>query len=65
MGRDDDFLVTFQPMPPLEHGRVYLALLASLEATLDRQVDLLELEAIRNPFSLAAIAADRTLMYGP
>ena len=49
---------------PLEHGRTHLALLASLEATLGRQVDSLELEAIRNPFFLAAIAVDRALMYG-
>jgi uncharacterized protein len=64
VGRDFDFLVTFKPMPPLEHGRAYFALLANLEASLGRKVDLLELEAIRNPFFLAAIAADRALIYG-
>ena len=63
VGRDYDFLVTFKPIPPLEHGRAYFALLVSLEASLGRSVDLLELEAIRNPFFLAAIAADRALIY--
>lgn len=60
---DYDFLVEFEPMPPLEHGRMYFALLESLEEALGAPVDLLELEAIKNPYFLKAIAQDRVLVY--
>jgi uncharacterized protein len=61
--RDYDFLVVFEPLPPLEHGRAYLSLWQALEATLHHKVDLVELEAVKNPFFLKSIEQDRTLVY--
>ena len=60
---DVDFLVRFQPMPPLEHGRAYFALLEELSLALNKPVDLLEDEAIKNKFFLESIAAHRKLIY--
>jgi uncharacterized protein len=60
---DYDFLVVFEPMPPLEHGRAYLSLWQKLEAVLQEKVDLIELEAVKNPFFLKSIEHDRTLLY--
>ena len=61
---DFDFLVTFQDMPPLEHGRAYLRLAQALEDELSASVDLLEEEAISNPYFLSAISRERVLIYG-
>lgn len=63
MANDVDFLVRFKQMPALEHGRAYFALLKELRVELDKPIDLLEDEAIQNPFFLASIAADRRLIY--
>ncbi|MCS7069280.1 MAG: nucleotidyltransferase domain-containing protein [Meiothermus sp.] len=60
---DYDFLVEFEPMEPLEHGRAYFRLLESLEQTLGASVDLVELEAIHNPYFLESIASERLLVY--
>jgi predicted nucleotidyltransferase len=60
---DYDFLVEFEPMEPIEHGRMYFALLERLEEALGAPVDLLELEAVKNPYFLKAIAQDRVLVY--
>ncbi len=60
---DYDFLVEFEPMEPLEHGRAYFKLLESLEQTLGASVDLIELEAIHNPYFLESIASERVLVY--
>ncbi len=62
-GHDLDFLVSFQPMPVLEHGRAYFALLERLQLALDLPIDLLEEVAIDNPFFLESIAKDRKLVY--
>ncbi len=60
---DYDFLVEFEPMPPLEHGRMYLGLLSALEHLCESRVDLLELEALDNPYFLASIESDRRVLY--
>jgi uncharacterized protein len=60
---DYDFLVEFEPMEPLEHGRMYFELLESLEATLDAKVDLVEIEAVKNPYFLKAVELERRLVY--
>lgn len=60
---DYDFLVQFEPMEPLEHGRAYFRLKETLESTLGKPVDLVELEAVKNPYFLKSIAPDRTLVY--
>lgn len=60
---DHDFLVTFKPLDPLEHGRMYFGLLRSLEQALGHDVDLIELEAVSNPYFLRAIEDERQLIY--
>ncbi len=60
---DLDFLVEFLPLPPLEHGRAYLALLEGLQTAFGMRVDLLETEAVHNPYFFEAIQADRVLIY--
>jgi uncharacterized protein len=59
---DHDFLVEFELMPTLEHGRAYFALLHALELEVGK-VDLIELEAVQNPYFLEAIAEDRVLLF--
>ncbi len=60
---DLDFLVTFAPCSPLEHARRYFGLLAALQDLFGRPVDLVELDAITNPYFLRAVQAARTTVY--
>lgn len=46
---DIDFVVEFEPMTPIEHARAYFGLAEDLTRALDREVDLIELSAVRNP----------------
>ena len=57
-------MVTFAPLQPLIHGRAYLQLAQALEDTLGAPVDLIEEEAVDNPYFLKAIRKDRVLIYG-
>lgn len=52
---DYDFLVAFEPLPPLEHGRAYLSLLSALEDALAAPVDLVDSEALSNPYFAAQV----------
>jgi uncharacterized protein len=56
--RDHDFLVEFEPMTALEHGRAYFALLYALELEVG-PVNLIELEAVKNPSFLELINQNR------
>ena len=47
---DMDFSVEFQPMTPHDHAESYSGLLASLDELFAQRVDLVEVEAIRNPY---------------
>lgn len=59
---DADFLVEFAP--EAKHGLDgYFALKADLEALLEREVDLVEPAALRNPFLLAGVNSSRELVY--
>ena len=60
---DFDFLVHFEPMPALEHGRAYFSLLEELRLALNKPIDLLEEKAIENQFFLQSIALDKKLVY--
>ena len=60
---DVDLLVTFKPLSVQEHGQHYFGLKHDLEDLLDRRVDLLELEAVTNPYFLKAIEPERVLLY--
>jgi predicted nucleotidyltransferase len=60
---DIDFLVDYEALGPKEHAACYFGLLFSLQDLLGREIDLVELSAVRNPFFLQAIAPDRVLLY--
>ena len=60
---DVDLLVVFEPLSISEHGQHYFGLKHDLEDLLGRPVDLLELEAIANPYFLKSIEPERVLLY--
>jgi uncharacterized protein len=60
---DIDLLVVFKPKPDLGLADQYFGFKHDLEALLGRSVDLVELEAVDNPYFLKAIASERQLVY--
>jgi predicted nucleotidyltransferase len=60
---DIDFLVDYEVLSPKEHAACYFGLLFSLQDLFGREIDLVELSAVRNPYFLQAIAPDRVLLY--
>lgn len=60
---DVDFLVEFQPRSPLRGLDQYFGLKEALEALFDRQVDLVEAGAVKNPYLLASIERSRENLY--
>ncbi|MBW3563567.1 MAG: nucleotidyltransferase domain-containing protein [Acidobacteria bacterium] len=60
---DLDFLVRFAPAAPRDHADQYFGLLEALRDLFGRQIDLVEEEAIRNPYLLRSITASRQLVY--
>src|SRR4051812_478579 len=60
---DLDFLVTFEPMPPIEHADSFFGLLEALERLFGRRIDLLESEPIENPYIRESIALSRKVLY--
>jgi uncharacterized protein len=64
-GRSDlDFAVLFEAMPPAEHAAHFFALLNALRDLFKYPVDLVEIPAIRNPYLLSHIQAQRVTVYG-
>ena len=68
-GRDDssrsdvDFLVEFEPLPDGTYADTYFGLLESLEALLQRPVDLVVATAITNPYFRQSVDETKTLVY--
>lgn len=62
-GSDLDFLVVFDPSVADSRADRYFGLLEALESLFSRKVDLVELEAIRNPYFRESIERSRTLLY--
>jgi predicted nucleotidyltransferase len=60
---DLDFIVTFEPMPPADHADAYFGLLEGLESLFDREIDLIEEEAIKNPYFHRSASASRVQLY--
>ena len=60
---DVDLLVEFETLPPGGYTDAYFGLRESLEALFDRDVDLVALSAVRNPYMKADIERTRTLVY--
>lgn len=60
---DVDFIVDFEPFEIALYADNYYALKFSLEAILNRSVDLLEEKSIKNPYFLQSIKNERQLIY--
>ncbi|KUG20043.1 MAG: nucleotidyltransferase domain-containing protein [Methanomicrobiaceae archaeon] len=60
---DIDFLVEFEPMTPVEHAEAYFGLEKDLAELFDREIDLVELSAIRNPFFRESVEETRKDVY--
>ena len=60
---DVDFVAAFQPMPVEDYADNYLALKFALERELQRPVDLLEAQALRNPYFRAQVEATQQVIY--
>ena len=60
---DLDFLVEFEDPPTGGYADAYFGLAESLRELFHRDVDLVVLSAIRNPYFLESIERSRTLLY--
>jgi predicted nucleotidyltransferase len=60
---DLDFLVDFLPMPPGPHSQAYFGLLFALEDLFSSKIDLVELQAVRNPYFMKSVNESRQLIY--
>jgi predicted nucleotidyltransferase len=60
---DIDFIVEFEPMTPVEHAGAYFGLAQDLAELFGREVDLVELSAIRNPIFLKSVEETRRDVY--
>jgi predicted nucleotidyltransferase len=60
---DIDFLVQFEKIDVLDYFDNYMEFKEKLEKLLDRHVDLLENQAIRNPIFRKVIDRDKKLVY--
>lgn len=61
---DVDLVVEFKIEDPIEYTDNYFDLKFELEKILNRQIDLLESKAIRNPFLKESIDKTKILVYG-
>lgn len=61
---DIDFVVTFNKINLYDYADNYFDLKSSLEHVLQRPVDLLEDQAIKNPFLRKSIDSSKQMVYG-
>lgn len=61
---DIDLLVDFSAMEPSEYFLNYLSLKAELEIILNRKVDLVEEQSLRNPVLIRSINRAKRFIYG-
>jgi predicted nucleotidyltransferase len=61
---DLDFLVYFNEIPLLEYADNYFELKEKLENLLDRKVDLVEGEILKNPYFIKSVNNSKQLIYG-
>ncbi len=60
---DLDFLVRFRPCSPGEHYERYFGLLEALQSLFNRQIDLVESDALRNPYLIREVETSRVPLY--
>ena len=61
---DIDLLVEFENVDPLEYVDFYYNLKFGLEELLNREIDLLEIQAIKNPLMKLKLEEAKQLIYG-
>lgn len=61
---DIDFLVKFGKVELFEYFDNLLNLKENLEETLNRKVDILEMQAVKNPYLKKSIDSNKLLIYG-
>ena len=62
---DLDFLVQFEPMPPVQYAHNYFRLAEQLEALFHKPVDLVEMETLDNPYFKQAVDESKVPVYEP
>ena len=60
---DLDFLVEFDLPDPVDHAKAYFGLLSTLTDLFSRDVDLVEIRAVTNPYFLESINRNRRQVY--
>ncbi len=60
---DLDFIVEFAELPENGYADAYFGLAEALEALFQRDVDLVVLSAVKNPYFRESIERSRTLLY--
>ncbi len=60
---DLDFLVVFESISPKDHADAYFGLLSALENLFSQKIDLVELQAINNPYFLKSVEESRLALY--
>jgi uncharacterized protein len=60
---DVDFLVEFEATPAMSRADQYFGLLEALAALLRREVDLVSVNALRNPYFIRAVNETRLPLY--
>jgi predicted nucleotidyltransferase len=60
---DLDFLVDFEPLSPAARADAYFGLLESLQDLFQRDIDLVEVEAVDNPYFRQTVDTQRMVLY--
>lgn len=60
---DLDFLVEFESMTPVKHAETYFLLKDTLAQIFERPVDLVERQAINNPYFLSQVNQEKVILY--
>ncbi len=60
---DIDFLVEFEEMDAAEHAECYFSLLEHLQDLFHRRIDLVEINAVANPYLRRSIAKTKIKLY--
>jgi hypothetical protein len=61
---DLDFLVTFQDVDPLEYADNFFDFRDALSQLFQRNVDLVEIQTLKNPYFKSAVEATKVIVYG-
>jgi predicted nucleotidyltransferase len=60
---DFDFLVSFEEMDVIEYAENYFLLVEKLEKLLKRDVDLVTVNSLSNPYFIEAVEESKSLIY--